>query len=64
MSFIERLNLLCPLFGVSFKRGSPVYHYLGIVMLENLTIAHLYIAVYVKHLEYTIILFTYNLHPS
>ena len=24
MSFIERLNLLCPLFGVSFKRDSTV----------------------------------------
>ena len=24
MSFIERLNLLCPLLGVSFKRGSTV----------------------------------------
>ena len=24
MSFIERLNLLCPLFEVSFERGSPV----------------------------------------
>ena len=24
MSFIERLNLLCPLFGVSFKRGFTV----------------------------------------
>ena len=24
MSFIETLNLLCPLFGVSFKRGSTV----------------------------------------
>ena len=26
MSFIERLNLLCPLFGVSFKRGSTVHN--------------------------------------
>ena len=25
MSFIERSNVLCPLFGVSFKRGSTVY---------------------------------------
>ena len=25
MSFIERLNLLCPLFGVPLKRGSTVY---------------------------------------
>ena len=24
MSFIERSNVLCPLFGVSFKRGSSV----------------------------------------
>ena len=25
MSFIKRSNLLCPLFGVSFKRGFTVY---------------------------------------
>ena len=27
MSFIERFNLSCPLFGVSFKRGSTVRIY-------------------------------------
>ena len=33
MSYIERLNLMCPLFGVSFKRGSTlVYNYDNILV--------------------------------
>ena len=54
MFFIERLNLLCPLFGVSFKRGSTVLAITQSSIRTNNSTLTLYIYIF-----YTILLNTY-----
>ena len=43
MSFIERSNVLCPLFGVSFKRGSTVAILLHTAILLHMRIYILFV---------------------